>query len=122
MTCELPVLHYRTFVLSMSRRSFLPNPYPSSKVACLHSNPTRAHQSGPALRLVPARPSRGGARRGRPAEAGANPDPDSFAPRPSVDGRARGARATPRDLDGAGAADRGYSALAHTDTARQPGG
>src|SRR5205823_2915978 len=42
----------------MSRPSFLLNPYLSAKVACLHSNPTRAQQSGPALRRVPARPSR----------------------------------------------------------------
>src|SRR2546430_8140747 len=100
-----------------SQASFLPNPYPSSKVACLHSTAPRAHQSGPALRLVPARPSRGGARPGRPADAAANLDPDGFAPRPSVDGGARGPRAAPRDLDGAGAAGRGYSALGYTDTA-----
>ena len=46
----------RTLVLSAQETSLLLNPYPVTEARCLHSTEVRAHQSGSAIWLVPARP------------------------------------------------------------------
>src|SRR5438309_8959199 len=120
MTSELP-RHYRTHVLTAPRPSFLLNPYPSAKTACLHSTRPRVHQSGSALRLVPARPSRRGPRHGRPAASATHSPRHHGSPRSPVGCRARGTCVGSRYFYGAGSAPWRSAAVGDTDTTHERG-